>query len=200
MKPGIEHFFTPVSGYAYLGHDTMLKIARAAGAKVRQRPVDIGKVFEACGVTPPAKQSEAKLAWRMRDIRLWAERRGLPLQDRPRFWPADGSRAALTIVALAIMNGPVDRFVSAALAAVWARDLDLAEPRTIAVLLDECGADVAGVMAYAGSGEAKAAYEANTSDAIAAGAIGSPFYRVGEETFFGQDRLDFVQSALTRAA
>ena len=200
MKPGIEHFFTPVSGFAYLGHEALLKIARTTGVKVRQRPINIGKVFEACGVTPPAKQSEAKLAWRRLDMRRWAARRGLPLKERPRFWPVDGARAARTIVALDIMNGPVDRFVSAVLGAVWARDLDIAEARTIAMLLDECKADVAGVMAYAESGEAQAAYEANTRDAIAAGAIGSPFYRVGEEAFFGQDRLDFVQSALAAAA
>ncbi|HMN73449.1 MAG TPA: 2-hydroxychromene-2-carboxylate isomerase [Rhodoblastus sp.] len=200
MKPGIEHFFTPVSGFAYLGHEALLGVARAAGVKVRQRPVDIGKVFAACGVPPPAKQSEAKLAWRRLDMRRWAERRGLPLKDRPRFWPVDGARAARAIVALDIMNGPVDRFVSAVFGACWARDLDIAEARTMALLLDECGADVAGVMAYAESGEVEAAYQANTRDAIAAGAIGSPFYRVGDEVFFGQDRLDFVQSALAVGA
>jgi len=199
MKPGIEHFFTPVSGYAYLGHEAMLRIARAAGVRVRQRPVDIAKVFEACGITPPVKQSEAKRAWRRLDMRRWAERRGLPLKERPLFWPTDGARAARTIVALDIMNGPVDRFVSAVLGACWARDLDISEARTIALLLNECGADVAAVMAYAESGEAQVAYEANTRDAIAAGAVGSPFYRIGGEVFFGQDRLDFVQSALAAA-
>ena len=45
MKPGIEHFFTPVSGFAYLGHESLLKIASTADVKVRQRPVDIGKVY-----------------------------------------------------------------------------------------------------------------------------------------------------------
>ena len=200
MQPVIEHFFSPVSGFAYLGHEEMLRLSRAAGAKVRQRPVDIGRVFAACGVTPPVKQSEAKLAWRTLDMRRWAERRKLPLNESPRFWPTDASRAARAIVALGIMNGPVDRFVSAVLAAVWARELDIAEARTIALLLDECRADVAEAMAYAESGEAAAAYEANTQDAIAAGVVGSPFYRANGAPFFGQDRLDFVQAALEGAA
>ena len=48
--------------------------------------------------------------------------------------------------------------------------------------------------------EAAASYESNTQDAIAAGVFGSPTYRIGDELFFGQDRLEFVQAALERAA
>lgn len=196
----IEHFFTPVSGYAYLGHDALLRLAGEFGAHVRQRPVDIARVFVEGGSTPPAKQSDARRAWRTLDMRRWATRRGLPLNDRPRFWPTDGSRAARAIVALEMVGGPVDRFVSSVLAAVWARDLDISDAGVIELLLEECGAGVAKVTTLAESDKAQAAYDANTRDAIAAGAFGSPFYRVNGEVFFGQDRLDFVQSALAAAA
>ena len=84
----IEHFFAPVSGYAYLGHAALLDIARRSGARVRQRPVDIVSVFAEGGSTPPAKQSDVRRAWRARDMRLWATRRGLPLNERPKFWGA----------------------------------------------------------------------------------------------------------------
>lgn len=196
----IEHFFAPVSGYAYLGHEALLGLARDMGARVRQRPVDIGAVFSAGGTTPPAKQSDARRAWRTLDMRRWARRRGLPLNDKPRFWPTDGGPASRAIVALEGSGGPVDAFVSAVLAAVWARDLDIAAPETIELLLRECGADVSATLARAESAQAQETYEANTRDAIAAGAFGSPFYRVGDEVFFGQDRLDFVRSALANGS
>ena len=197
--PEIEHFFAPVSGYAYLGHDALLRLARDNGLRVRQRPVDIAKVFEAGGSTPPVKQSEARRAWRTLDMRRWAERRRLPLQDGPRFWPVDGALAARAIIALQALDGPADQFAGAVLSAVWARDLDISDASTVSALLRDCGAEPGIVLVCAESAEIRAAYEANTVDAIAAGAFGSPTYRVGHEIFFGQDRLEFVQAALKDA-
>lgn len=200
MPPVIEHFFAPVSGYAYLGHDALLRIAREGGATVRQRPVDIVSVFAAGGSTPPARQSDARRAWRTRDMRLWATRRGLPLNDRPKHWPTDGGPAARAIIALDLLGGPVDAFAGAVLGAVWARDLDIADTETLRTLLREARVDVDTALSFAASDEAAAAYATNTQDAIDAGVFGSPCYRVDDAIFFGQDRLDFVQAALKGAS
>ena len=199
MTPAIEHFFAPVSGYAYLGHAAVLQLAQRHHIAVRQRPVDIARVFAAGGSTPPVRQSEARRAWRRRDMGLWAARRGLPLNEQPKHWPTDGARAARAIIALDLAGGQTDAFVGAVLGAVWARDLDIADPLTLALLLNEIGADAHATLQRAESADVAAAYEANTQDAIAAGAFGSPAYRLGHELFFGQDRLEFVQAALEHA-
>ena len=196
----IDHFFTPVSGYAYLGHDALLQLAGKFRAHVRQRPVDIARVFAAGGSTPPAKQSDARRAWRATDLARWAEARGLPLNPRPRFWPTDGAPAARAIIAVERMGGPVDRFAGAALAACWARDLDIATEETLTKLLRECDIDPAAAARLAGEAETQAILEANTQAAIDAGAFGSPTYRIAGEIYFGQDRLDFVRHALERAS
>ncbi|MFO1166528.1 MAG: hypothetical protein U1E19_00160 [Rhodoblastus sp.] len=132
MRLGIEHFFAPVSGYAYLGHVALLLAARKNGAIVRQRPVDIARVFAAGGSTPPVRQSDARRAWRRRDMRLWAAQRALPLNEQPKHWPTDGELAARAIIALDMAGGPVDAFVGAVLGAVWARDLDIADRDVLA--------------------------------------------------------------------
>lgn len=200
MRLGIEHFFATVSGYAYLGHAALLLTARKNGAIVRQRPVDIARVFAADGSTPPVRQSDARRAWRRRDMRLWATQRALPLNEQPKHWPTDGELAARAIIALDMARGPVDAFVGAVLGAVWARDLDIADRDVLAGLLTEAGVDAKATLLRADSDEAAASYESNTQDAIAAGVFGSPTYRIGDELFFGQDRLEFVQAALERAA
>ena len=196
----IEHFFTPVSGYAYLGHDALLRLAGEFGAHVRQRPVDIARVFAEGGSTPPAKQSDTRRAYRATDIARWAAARALPVNAKPRFWPTDGAPAARTIISVDRMNGPVDLMAGATLAACWARDLDIASPDSLSLLLRECGLDPQVVMQVAAEPETQATFEANTQAAIDAGIFGSPTYRLAGEIFFGQDRLDFVRHALERAS
>lgn len=193
---GIEHFFTPVSGYAYLGHDALLRLAGEFGARVRQRPVDIARVFAAGGSTPPARQSDARRAYRATDIARWAAVRGLPVNAAPKHWPTDATPAARAIIAVERAGGPVDRFAGLALAACWARDLDIAATDTLSLLLRECGLDAAPILAVAAEAETQEILDANTQAAIDAGAFGSPTYRVEGQIYFGQDRLDFVRSAL----
>ena len=196
----IEHFFTPVSGYAYLGHDALLRLAGEFGAHVRQRPVDIARVFAEGGSTPPAKQSDTRRAYRATDIARWAAARALPVNAKPRFWPTDGAPAARVIIAADRMNGPVDRLARATLAACWARDLDIAAEDTLSMLVRECGLDPRLVLQVAAEPETQTIFEANTQAAIDAGVFGSPTYLVEGEIFFGQDRLDFVRRALERAS
>lgn len=98
------------------------------------------------------------------------------------------------------MNGPVDLMAGATLAACWARDLDIASPDSLSLLLRECGLDPQVVMQVAAEPETQATFEANTQAAIDAGIFGSPTYRLAGEIFFGQDRLDFVRHALERAS
>lgn len=198
--PEIVHYFAPVSGYAYLGCSKLLEIAQSRGARVIHRPVDIGRVFAEGGSTPPVRQSDARRAWRVRDMTLWAAQRGLPLNARPKHWPTNGELAARAIVALQSANGPVDQFVLLTLGAVWARDLDIADPVTLRTLLMEAGAEPDAILERSAADEAGAAYDRNTQDALQAGAFGSPTYIVDGQFFFGQDRLDFVQAALEAGA
>jgi 2-hydroxychromene-2-carboxylate isomerase len=82
---------------------------------------------------------------------------------------------------------------------ITADDLDIADGDSLALLLRGCGADVDVVTAASHDPATHAAYESNTRDAISAGAFGSPTYRVGDQIYFGQDRLEFVQAAVAQA-
>jgi carboxymethylenebutenolidase len=86
-------------------------------------------------------------------------------------------------------------FLGAVLKAVWTDEQNIADDAVLAQLLSAQGLD-AGLVNAAQNDAAKAAYAKDTADAIAAGVFGSPSYVIGEQIYWGQDRLNFVESAL----
>jgi 2-hydroxychromene-2-carboxylate isomerase len=80
--------------------------------------------------------------------------------------------------------------------AVWAEERNIADPATLVAIADEQGLDGQDLLTAAGDPAVAAAYQANTEAAIAAGVFGAPTFVIGEELFWGQDRLDFVARAL----
>ncbi|MFZ9502436.1 MAG: 2-hydroxychromene-2-carboxylate isomerase [Beijerinckiaceae bacterium] len=195
----ILHYFSPMSGYSYLGVGALDDLARRRGATVEHRPMDVMKVFAVAGATPPARQSPARLAWRQADMARWAARRGLPVNLKPRFWPVDADLAACAILAAQDAAQDADALAQAILAAVWARDLNIADPDVIGALARECGLDADGLLARARSEATRARYDACTQQAIEAGVFGAPTYVIDGDMFFGQDRLDFVEERLSEA-
>jgi 2-hydroxychromene-2-carboxylate isomerase len=194
----VIHYFSPMSGFAYLGFAELCAVAKCHGAQLDHRPVDIARVFAAVDTIAPARQAPARLAWRRTDMMRWVQRRALPMNVIPKHWPVDATLASCAIIAAQSLCRDAAPFINEILGAVWARDEDIENTETIAALAQACGLDAAKVLADARSDAVRAAYDANTQDAIAHGVIGSPTMRVGEENFFGQDRLEFVEAELAR--
>ncbi|WP_454914882.1 DsbA family protein [Xanthobacter sediminis] len=195
--PEIICYFSPQSGYAYLGHGRLREIARDAGASILWRPVDILTVFAASGSTAPARQSPQRNAYRKLDIVRWAKRAGIPINTEPAHWPTD-TLPACRLIAAAQMEGldPAD-LIGALLGAVWARDIQISERENLIRLADEAGLDGARLATLSDTVEAAERVERNTAEATEAGVFGSPSYVVGGALYFGQDRLDFVAQKLT---
>lgn len=189
-------YFSPQSGYAYLGHGRLVAIAREHGATILWRPVDILKVFAEGGSTAPAKQSPVRNAYRKQDIVRWAKLRGIPIQTEPKFWPTDTLPACRLIAAAQLQGLDATDLIGACLSAVWARDIQISERANLIRLAEEVGLDGAALAAFSDSVEATERVERNTAEAIAAGVFGSPTYFVNGEMYFGQDRLQFVEAAL----
>ncbi|MFN3888842.1 MAG: 2-hydroxychromene-2-carboxylate isomerase [Beijerinckiaceae bacterium] len=195
----VVHYFSPMSGYAYLGFAALCDIADRRRASALHKPIDVMRLFTAVDAIPPAKQSAARLKWRQTDMARWAARRGLPLNLKPKFWPVDATLASCAIIA-AQNDGPGGSALAASvLAAVWARDLDISQADVIASLARDCGLDAARVLEAAQTSSTLEAYRANTDEAIALGVVGSPTFIVSGEMFFGQDRLDFLEDTLAEA-
>jgi len=195
MTKQVEFFFDFGSPTSYLAYTQLPKIAAECGAQIAWRPMLLGGVFKATGNTSPVTVP-AKGRWMSDDIARWARRYGVPFTFNPHF----------PVNTLTLMRGAVGlqlrqpdsfgRYVDAVFNAMWAAPRNLGDPAVLAAALGEAGFDAQAFMALVNDPEVKARLVANTEEAVARGVFGAPTCFVGEQMYFGQDRLDFVREAL----
>jgi 2-hydroxychromene-2-carboxylate isomerase len=197
MRHAVDYYFAPNSPWTYLGHARFAAMVAKADASVRLLPIDLGQVFAVSGGLPLPQRAPQRQAYRLLELKRFAEALALPLAVQPRFFPVAGLAAAQLIVATEQVLGTASamRLTGAIGAAVWAQERDIADAATLAALLGECELD-AGVLAQSQSAEVQSRYAQNTQAAIEAGVFGAPSYVVDGELFWGQDRLDFVERRL----
>jgi 2-hydroxychromene-2-carboxylate isomerase len=201
MASPVDYYFAPQSPWTYLGHQRLQDIARRAGAPIRVLPVDLGKIFPRTGGLPLPQRAPQRQAYRLVELKRFADWLGLPLNLHPAYFPVPGDAAARLILAVADRQGSdaAMRLTGAVLKAVWAEQRNINDPATLAQLLAECGLP-AGALDEAQADAVQRRYEAATQQAFDAGVFGAPSYVVDGEIFWGQDRLDFLERRLDRAA
>ena len=192
----IDYFYTHVSPFSYLGHRAFLDLAKSHGAKVRFRPVMLPKIFAHSGALPVPERPKARQAYRLVELQRWRDKRGLPLNLKPKHFPANPGLADRAAIALVAAGKDAGDFAGAMLAACWAEEKDIADPAVVTEKLTASGHDAEAILKAAEGEEAKATYEKNTADAIALDAIGAPNYVLNGEVFWGQDRLELLGDAL----
>lgn len=197
MRHAVDCYFAPNSPWTYLGHARFAAMVAKAGASVRLLPIDLGQVFAVSGGLPLPQRAPQRQAYRLLELKRFAEALALPLVVQPRFFPVAGLAAAQLIVATEQVLGTASamRLTGAIGVAVWVQERDIADAATLAALLGECELD-AGLLAQSQSAEVQSRYAQNTQAAIEAGVFGAPSYVVDGELFWGQDRLDFVERRL----
>jgi 2-hydroxychromene-2-carboxylate isomerase len=202
MPVTVDYFLTPVSPFTYLGHERFRAIARARGAQVNLRVMDLGKVFPASGGLPLKDRAPQRRAYRMMELKRWRDALGMPLVLEPKHFPAPAEAPATLVLAVLEKHG-ADAALDVAgdcLRALWADDRDITAADTLRALADARGFDGDALLAQAKSAGVAALYVMHSQEAIARGVFGAPTYALGEELFWGQDRLDFLDRALAGAA
>ena len=199
MALAVDYYFSPQSPWTYLGHDRFAEIARAAGATVNVRPVDLGKVFPVTGGLPLAKRAPQRQAYRLVELKRFSEHLGVPLNLHPKFFPVASDAASRLIIAVDMHEGSdaAMDLAGAAMRGVWTDELDIADEATLAALLATCGLPEAR-LDDAQAPEVQARYDADSQHAIEIGVFGAPSYVVDGEVFWGQDRLDYLARRLAR--
>jgi 2-hydroxychromene-2-carboxylate isomerase len=191
MAKRIDYYLTPTSPWTYLGHERFAQIAQRHGAAVSVKPVDYGVIFPQSGGLPLAKRAPQRQAYRLQELARWREFLGVPLNVHPKFFPADPLQAACLIGA-----APEDKRMAVAgdfLRAVWAEERNIADAAVVAEIAARHGiADAAGAVA-----RGKAVYESHTQEALARQVFGAPTYAYCDQLYWGQDRLNFLERALS---
>lgn len=196
----IEYFYSAHSAYAYLGSARLMRIAEAAGRTIQHRPMDLRRVVAAARGPNFKGYSAAHMAYFFgREIDRWAEYRGAPvIGHRPTHHDNEIASCNGLLIAALTQGANVDQLTHALLEAHWRHDADLADDATLIRLADGQGFDGAALLAAARTPEVAAVYAANTEEAIRRSIFGAPTYFVDGDMFYGQDRLEMLERALSR--
>jgi 2-hydroxychromene-2-carboxylate isomerase len=191
----LEFFFDFGSPTTYLAHTQLPQLARETGATLRYRPLLLGGVFKATGNASPVSVP-AKGRWMGADMARFAKLYGVPFAFNPHF----------PINTLTLMRGAAGlqlrqpelfaAYVDAVFDAMWVHPRNLGDAAELAAVVSSIGIAPEAFMALVSEAEVKAALVANTEEAVSRGVFGAPSIFVGDELYFGQDRLDFVRRAL----
>lgn len=188
--PEIEFWYEFASTYSYPAAMRIEKVAAAKGVTVRWRPFLLGPIFGAQGWNDspfniyPAK---GKNMWR--DLERICSDLGIPLKQPPFRFPQNGLKAAR--IAMAHQREPwMPAFSRAVYTANFAEQKDVSEDATLSQILSGLGVDAEHATAAANSSENKQRLKDQTNEAIAHGIYGAPSFTVGDELFWGNDRLE----------
>ena len=193
MSKSVEFFFDVGSPTVYLAATQLSKIAGRHGATVLWRPFLLGGVFKATGNVSPATVP-AKSRYMGDDLERFARRYEVPFLFNP-FFPVN--TLALMRGAVAYQQqGRLDQYIEAIFSAMWVTGKNMNEPTIVAEVLDTIGIEAQEFLVAIAAQDVKDKLKNNTEEAGIRGAFGAPTVFVGDEMFFGQDLLDFVEAAL----
>jgi 2-hydroxychromene-2-carboxylate isomerase len=197
MPRNVDYYFSLSSPWAYIGNAPFHEVARKHGINITYKPVALGELFPETGGLPLPKRHPSRQKHRMYELQRWRERRGLSFKLKPKHWPVDAKLADCVVLAIVETGGAPNDYLKRAFPAIWEQELNLADPAVIADLLMQAGLKADALLARAASPEIVARYAQNRQDAMDAGAFGSPSFVLDGEVFWGQDRIEFLDDALT---
>lgn len=197
MSKTVEFYFDFGSPATYLAWTQLPRLCAESGAQLVYKPMLLGGVFQATGNASPVTVP-AKGRFMLQDLARFARRYQVPMQFNPHF-PIN--TLPLMRAAVAVQQRLPERFeafLTLIFQAMWVQARNLGDPAVLAEVLVVGGFDPQQLLALTAEQAIKDALKANTDEAVKRGVFGAPSLFVGDELFFGQDRLDFVREALTR--
>ncbi len=199
VTPTIDFIFDFASLNAYLAERALPELVGRTGATVNVIPCLLGGIFKATGNQAPFSAYagiKGKLDYEMLEIRRFVAAHGITaFQMNPHF-PVNSLLAMRGLCACA-PGDEFDRYLDAVLAGFWERGLPMGDPSVLASVLTEAGLDAERLIALAQTDAVKAKLADNTAAAVERGAFGAPTFFVGDEMFFGKERLGQIELLLT---
>lgn len=193
----IDYYFSVISPWTYMGDARLRALADKHGFRIVHHPMLSPKLFPATGGLALKDRHPTRQAYRMQELKRWTKHLGFSLNLQPKFFPAPEAAASQMIWAARETDpGKVGELANALMRAVWEEDRDIADDATLAAIADACGYDGDAVLTASKDDRYAQAVETDVAQAITRGVFGYPTYVLGEELFWGQDRLDLLERAL----
>lgn len=185
----IDYFFATISPFVYLAGTRMEAIAARHGVTIVYKPLDGPALFPRTGGQVLAERHPSRKAYRLQELRRQSKKLGMPLNLQPAFFPVNPAPSSYAVISAAKAGGgDLGGLVHGFTRAVWAENRNIADGDVVQNILGAHGFDPA--LADRGMLASAETYVANLEEAVSRGVFGLPSYLVGDELFWGQDRLD----------
>ena len=191
----LDFYFDYRSPYAYLAQTQVRKL----GVEIAWRPFEILQLMDQVGNVPTSITCPPKNRYLGADLMRWVGLYKVPFQRHPQAGQIDARRLLRATLAAADL-GQSDAAVAAIFGAYWGSGAPLSTADEVVAILNNAGVSAPGLVTRIDDPALDAALDEATAEAASRGVFGAPTMYVGEEMFFGNDRLDFVRGSLERAA
>lgn len=194
----IEFFFDCSSPWTYLAFHNLQPLVAELHEPVHWRPVLVGGIFNAINPSVYAMRESpvpAKWAYMLKDMQDWARQAGLKIVFPPKVFPVNSVKAMRGCLWLE-PQGKLLPFATAVFEAYWGREEDISQDAVLLKICAQVGVDNEAFMVGIAQPAIKAQLKANTEEVIARGGFGSPTIYLGNDMYFGNDRLSLVKSAI----
>jgi 2-hydroxychromene-2-carboxylate isomerase len=201
MKPlQVQFLFDFGSPNAYLCHKVLADIEARTGVRFEYLPILLGGLFKLSNNRSPAEafaDIPNKRAYDKLEVQRFIARHQLTrFQFNPHFPVNTLKIMRLAVAAQALGCGP--QTIDAMYSAMWEQARNMDDPDEITRVLRDAGLDEPALLAKAQDPEVKSRLAGNTQSAFERGAFGSPSFFVGDQLFFGKDRLTEVEEEICR--
>jgi len=201
MTPKVEFHFDFGSPNAYFVHKLIPQVEQRTGAKFTYVPILLGGVFKLTNNQPPMVQFKGvknKQEYQRLEIVRFIKKHGLSQFKMNPHFPVNTVQIMRGAVA-AEMDGQFAKYVDAVFHHMWEEGKKMDDPEVIRAALDSSGIDGARVLARIQDQDVKDKLLKNTESSVARGTFGAPTFFVGDEIFFGKDRLRDVEEEIVTA-
>jgi 2-hydroxychromene-2-carboxylate isomerase len=196
----IEFFFDCSSPWTYLAFHNIQPLADELKEPIQWRPVLVGGIFNAVNPSVYAQRDKpvpAKAAYMLKDMQDWAREAGLKIVMPPKVFPVNSVKAMRGCLWLE-PQCKLLAFASAVFEAYWSREEDISQDAVLLKICQTLGVDGAEFLAGIAQPAIKEQLKSNTEEVIRRGGFGSPTMFLGDDMYFGNDRLALLKTAILR--
>ena len=196
----IEFFFDCSSPWTYLAFHNIQPLTDELKEAIQWRPVLVGGIFNAVNPSVYAQRDKpvpAKAAYMLKDMQDWADAAGLKIVMPPKVFPVNSVKAMRGCLWLE-PQGKLLAFASAVFEAYWSREEDISQDAVLLKICQNMGVDGAEFLAGIAQPAIKEQLKSNTEEVIRRGGFGSPTLFLGDDMYFGNDRLVLLRAAILR--
>ena len=198
----VEFFYDYSSPWTYLAFTRIEELCRRHDAELVWRPILVGGIFNT--VNPSVYEARqhpvpAKARYAAKDLHDWARCYGLVLKFPPTIFPVNSVKA-LRGALVALEHGCIGPYSERVFRAYFGEDRDISQDAVLRTIVADVGLDPQTWLAAIATPAYKDRIRANTDECVRRGGFGSPTMFVGDDMYFGNDRLVLVEAALRRVA